>query len=149
MSEQSLMVVFLLSTPLVGALLCLIISNHQPKLLSNVAFFSSILTLLISLALLWTHKGTAFSTLKWHWFALGNHPLEISFEFNELTLPLLMIVSCISFLVHVYSIDFFKDDKSRSRYFSTLGLFIFSLMGLTLSGNLFQLFIFWELVGLC
>ena len=60
---------------------------------------------------------------------------------------MLLVVSFISFLVHVYSIGYMAGDAGIRRYFSMLGLFTFSMLGIVIADNLLLLFIFWELVG--
>ena len=149
MSSLSLMVILLLTLPSLGSVVCLFIPSNKPKLISIIASVFSFLTLCLAIILNFYSSQTEQTTVGWNWFYIGSHTITLSFEFNQLTIPLMVIVAVISFLVHVYSIGFLEGDKSRPRYFSTLGLFTFSMLGLTLSGNLFQLFIFWELVALC
>ena len=60
---------------------------------------------------------------------------------------MLVVVSGISFLVQIYSIGYMHDDKSFSKYFAYMALFTGSMLGLVVSRNILQLFIFWELVG--
>lgn len=149
MNSFSLMVLMLFATPLLGAFLCLVIRNENTKFISAIAFASSLLTFSFSIVILIFYPGQINGSWSWDWFFIANHPITLSLDFNSTTVSLLLIVTGISFLVNIYSIGFFKNDKSLSRYFSTLSLFTFCMMMLTLSGSLLQLFIFWELVGLC
>ncbi len=149
MSSLEQMVLLVMAAPLVGSLACLLLKNSRPKLISSVAALASFLTLLAATNTAWLSTRPDLAILRWDWFYFAQHTMSISFDFNRLTIPLMLIVASISFLVHIYSIGFFKGDPSLSQYFSTLGLFTFSMLGLTLSENLFQVFIFWELVGLC
>tara|TARA_B100000941_G_scaffold45407_1_gene28196 strand:+ start:17649 stop:19370 length:1722 start_codon:yes stop_codon:yes gene_type:complete len=66
---------------------------------------------------------------------------------DPLTAIMLVVVSGVSFLVQIYSIGYMHGDKSFSRYFSYMALFTGSMLGLVMSRNILQLFIFWELVG--
>ena len=61
---------------------------------------------------------------------------------------MLMVVSLIGFLVHLYSTEYMKGDPRYSRYFAFLGIFIFSMNGIVLADSLIMMYIFWELVGL-
>jgi len=149
MSSLSRMVILLLAMPLAGSLVTLIIGKKKLVLASLLPSISAFLTLVLSFLIAWQSTNTSQAAVGWEWFTIGKQAIALSFEFNRLTIPLMVIVATISFLVHIYSISFFKGDQSLPRYYSTLGLFTFSMLGLTLSGNLLQLFIFWELVGAC
>ncbi len=72
----------------------------------------------------------------------------IKFSFDRLTGIMLIVVTLVSFLVHIFSIEYMKGDKRYGRYYASLSLFSFSMMGLVLSSNLLFLYVFWELVGL-
>ncbi len=83
----------------------------------------------------------------------GNAPsgapnIVFSVLFDNLTAVMLVVVTGVSFLVHVYSIGYMEGDKRYGRFFAYLALFSFSMLGLVLSGNLLFLMVFWELVGL-
>jgi NADH-quinone oxidoreductase subunit L len=143
------MVTMMLASPLFSAIGCLIISNRNQQLISWFAVVSSFITFAFTIGVSFFSLMNNIGAIQWDWFYIGNRAITISFEFDQLAVPLLVIVSTISFLVNIYSVGFFKDEKSLSRYFSTLSLFSFSMIMLALSGNLLQLFIFWELVGLC
>ena len=59
------------------------------------------------------------------------------------------MITLVATLVHVFSIGYMREDKRFPRFFTYLGLFCFSMLGLVIGGTMLQLFIFWELVGLC
>ncbi|MCX6836528.1 MAG: NADH-quinone oxidoreductase subunit L [Verrucomicrobia bacterium] len=61
---------------------------------------------------------------------------------------MMFIVSFVGMLVHIFSLGYMKDDEAKPRFFGSLSLFMFSMTGIVLAGNLFMMFIFWELVGL-
>jgi NADH-quinone oxidoreductase subunit L len=61
---------------------------------------------------------------------------------------MMFIVSFVGMLVHIFSLGYMKDDEARPRFFGSLSLFMFSMTGIVLAGNLIMMFIFWELVGL-
>lgn len=66
---------------------------------------------------------------------------------DSLSAMMILIVSLISFAVHIYSIGYMESDQASGRFFALLSLFVFSMLGLVIAPNIFQTFIFWELVG--
>lgn len=74
--------------------------------------------------------------------------VNFSLTFDRLTAIMLVVVTLVSLLVHIFSLSYMKGDKRYGRYYATLSLFTFSMLGLVLSSNLLFLYIFWELVGL-
>ncbi|KEK25470.1 NADH-quinone oxidoreductase subunit L [Bacillus gaemokensis] len=89
-------------------------------------------------------------TLKhgWLWLRVGDVDVSFGFEINALNALMLFIVTLVSFLVHVYSKGYMHDDERMPIFYAYLGLFTFAMLGLVISTNLLQLYIFWELVGL-
>ncbi len=73
--------------------------------------------------------------------------IDMGVLIDPISVMMLVVVSTISFMVHVYSRGYMKGDDGYTRFFSYLGLFSFSMFGLVLATNLFQMYIFWELVG--
>ncbi|MEC2076031.1 NADH-quinone oxidoreductase subunit L [Metabacillus fastidiosus] len=82
------------------------------------------------------------------WLTIGELDLTIGYEINELNALMLLIVSLISFLVHIYSGGYLGGDERLSVFYAYLGLFTFAMLGLVMTPNLLQLYLFWELVGL-
>ncbi|MBO4829621.1 MAG: NADH-quinone oxidoreductase subunit L [Fibrobacter sp.] len=66
---------------------------------------------------------------------------------DPLSVMMLVVVTFISFMVNIYSIGYMREDRAAGRFFALLSLFSFSMLGLVVATNLFQMFIFWELVG--
>lgn len=85
---------------------------------------------------------------KLEWFQWGEHSLSVGIHMDPLTSVMLLIVCFVSFLVHLFSIEYLRGDRHFEKYFSFLGLFTFAMMGILLSSSLLQVFAFWELVGL-
>jgi NADH-quinone oxidoreductase subunit L len=84
----------------------------------------------------------------WEWITLGGFNAGMGILFDNLTAVMLMVVTIVSFLVHLFSVGYMHDDVRYGRYFGYLGLFSFSMLGIVLCDNLLALYIFWELVGL-
>ncbi|PGZ12884.1 NADH-quinone oxidoreductase subunit L [Bacillus cereus] len=85
---------------------------------------------------------------QWLWLRIGDVDLSFGFEINALNALMLFIVTLVSFLVHVYSKGYMHGDERLPTFYAYLGLFTFAMLGLVISMNLLQLYIFWELVGL-
>lgn len=73
--------------------------------------------------------------------------IDMGVLIDPISVMMLVVVSTVSFMVHLYSIGYMKGDDGFTRFFSYLSLFSFSMFGLVLATNLFQMYIFWELVG--
>ncbi|MEY4931307.1 MAG: hypothetical protein RI909_2031 [Bacteroidota bacterium] len=86
-------------------------------------------------------------TYSWPWFSINQKILHASILLDSNALIMVLIVSLVSFLVHLFSIGYMAEDHAQVRYFGMLGFFTFAMLGLVMSSNLLILFCFWELVG--
>ena len=77
----------------------------------------------------------------------GELVARIGMLIDPLSVMMLVVVTFISFMVNIYSVGYMREDRAMGRFFSLLSLFSFSMLGLVVATNLFQMFIFWELVG--
>lgn len=106
------------------------------------------LSFLLSIVLFFVNIHSGNIQFSYHWFSIPpNYQFAVGILLNNLASILLIIVTFISMLVHLYSIEYMKKDEGFSRYFAFLGLFTFSMLGIVLADNLLLIFIFWELVG--
>lgn len=85
---------------------------------------------------------------KIEWISMGHFTLNWSFQFDGLSWLMLLLVHFVALLVQIYSTAYLHGDPSLHRYFAFLQLFLFSMIGILLSGGLVVMYIFWELVGL-
>ncbi|MBI5360518.1 MAG: NADH-quinone oxidoreductase subunit L [Planctomycetes bacterium] len=83
----------------------------------------------------------------YQWLTAGMFTIKMGILFDNITAIMLVVVTLVSFLVHLYSVGYMHGDIRYSRFFAYLSLFSFSMIGLVLSNNLLSLYIFWELVG--
>jgi NADH-quinone oxidoreductase subunit L len=83
------------------------------------------------------------------WLASGTLDAHIGLYIDRLTAVMLLLVTGVSSLVHVYTIGYMHGESGYARFFAYIALFTFSMLMLVLADNLLQLFIFWEAVGLC
>ena len=87
--------------------------------------------------------------LIYEWITSGNFIVNWSINIDPLSSIMLVVVSFISALVHIYSIGYMDHDPNKARFMSYLSLFTFSMLALVVSDNFLQLFFGWEGVGLC
>src|SRR5207244_4849336 len=77
----------------------------------------------------------------------GVFNVPIAFVLDDLSRLMLLVVSGVGSLIHIYSLGYMRDDEGKSRYFAALSLFMFAMLGIVLANNFVMMFIFWELVG--
>ncbi|MBW4631691.1 MAG: NAD(P)H-quinone oxidoreductase subunit 5 [Iphinoe sp. HA4291-MV1] len=143
--------------PLLGAMLVglgLISLNQVTNSLRqpNAAFIISLMGIAmgLSFALLWSQiQGHAPYTRTLEWAAAGNFHLSMGYTIDHLTALMLVIVTTVAFLVMVYTDGYMAHDPGYVRFYAYLSLFGSSMLGLVVSTNLVQVYVFWELVGMC
>jgi NADH-quinone oxidoreductase subunit L len=81
------------------------------------------------------------------WLALGDFQVDFGLRFEPLSLLMMLVVTGVAGVIHIYSWGYMREDPGFSRFFACLSLFTFSMLGIVLANNFVQLFIFWELVG--
>ena len=83
------------------------------------------------------------------WLTSGNLDIHIGISIDRLTAVMLVLVTTVSTLVHIYTIGYMQREPGYARFFAYIALFTFSMLMLVMADNLLQLFVFWEAVGLC
>jgi NADH-quinone oxidoreductase subunit L len=83
------------------------------------------------------------------WMAAGSFKVAVAYLIDPLSLVMMLVVSGVSFIIHVYSIGYMYDDEGFYRYFSFLNLFVFAMLTLVSANNFLLMFVGWEGVGLC
>ena len=83
-----------------------------------------------------------------HWIRAGSFSADFAFYLDQLSLVMLLVVTGVGFLIHIYSVGYMWEDPGYYRFFSYLNLFMFFMLTLVLAGNYLQMFIGWEGVGL-
>ncbi len=94
-------------------------------------------------------NGRVFEKIVFPWIYSGFFKVNISFLVDPLSCVMLLVVTGVGFLIHVYSVGYMHEDKGFSRFFSFLNLFVFSMLMLVLANNFLLLYLGWEAVGLC
>lgn len=146
--------------PLLPLISFLILGLYGKKFFKNTAGIIGTISLLVSFTLA---AYTAFSYFN-EYYNAGTYPKLIPFQYawlqfsgsmsidmgiflDPISVMMIVVVTFISLMVHIYSLDYLKGEERFATYYSFLSLFTFSMLGLVLSSNIFQIYIFWELVG--
>ena len=144
--------------PLLPLFSFLVLGLYGRKVFRNASGIIGTISLLISFVIA---VFTAYSYFHLH---QGSHPAEIPFkytwlQFNEgmsidmgilidpISVMMIVVVTFVSLMVHIFSLGYMKGEERYPTYYAFLSLFTFSMLGLVLSSNIFQIYIFWELVG--
>jgi NADH-quinone oxidoreductase subunit L len=93
--------------------------------------------------------GNAFVQHLWTWMESGRFRPEIAFHLDSVSLIMLLVVTFVGFLIHLYSAEYMRDDEGYARFFAYMNLFVASMLVLVLANNLLLLYLGWEGVGLC
>jgi NADH-quinone oxidoreductase subunit L len=92
--------------------------------------------------------GARFNATVYEWMVLGKLVMEVGFLVDGLTAMMMVVVTFVSLMVHIYTIGYMEGDPGYQRFFSYISLFTFSMLMLVMSNNFLQLFFGWEAVGL-
>lgn len=122
---------------------------RSKKLITSMTLISTFYGFIFSLgAFLYSKNITNFGfESSFPFLKIEDYVFNLGIYVDNLSLLMLLVVTSISFVVQLYSSNYMSHDKSFPRFFAYLNLFNFSMLGLVLSSNLFQTYIFWELVG--
>ncbi|HHT7085435.1 TPA: NADH-quinone oxidoreductase subunit L [Bacillus cereus] len=134
--------------PLVSFLLLIIFGKKIREGSSVLSIFFVFLSFICAVLVLIERLSTVPVKHKWVWLRTGDIDISFGFEVTALGALMLFIVTLVSLLVHVYSKGYMKGEERLPTFYAYLGLFTFAMLGLVISPNLLQLYIFWELVGL-
>ena len=146
--------IWLLPTfPLLGFLSLVLTSGNLPKKVVGAIGAGSIgLSFLTAAMIAYQFLGSGETHLvieMWAWMAVGNFTPGFSLYLDGLAVVMMLIITGVGFLIHLYSAGFMLDDPSYSRFFSYMNLFVASMLVLVLADNLLLLYLGWEGVGLC
>src|SRR4051794_3747287 len=133
--------------PLLSFLILLLFGKRLKDASAYVGILFTLASLIYSILVLFQRFSEPTYGTNFEWLTIGDLHLTAGFEVNQLNALMLFIVSLVSFLVHTYSKGYMQGDERFPVFYAYLGLFTFAMLGLVLSPNLLQTYIFWELVG--
>ena len=136
--------------PLVGAMVAGFAGRAIGKKATHrVAILGVLVSLLASLWVMHdVSQGNTFNGALYSWAVIGKLKMEVGFLIDQLTAMMMVVVTFVSLMVHVYTIGYMEEDEGYQRFFAYISLFTFSMLMLVMSNNLLQLFFGWEAVGL-
>lgn len=112
--------------------------------------FSTLVAILIGINFISSPPpGYVYTQTLWTWIHIGKFIQGISLYLDALSLVMILVITVVSFLIHLYSVRFMIDEEGYSRFFAYMNLFVGSMLTLVLADNLLLLYLGWEGVGLC
>lgn len=147
MSEILLLIPLL---PLFGAVVIGLFGKQLPRALSHLITISGVALAfgLSAYVFKQTLAGFYLNETVYTWLTSGDIRFEVGFLIDNLTAMMMVVVTFVSLMVHIYTIGYMQEDPGYSRFFSYISLFTFSMLMLVMSNNFMQLFFGWEAVGL-
>jgi NADH-quinone oxidoreductase subunit L len=138
--------------PLIGAIIAGLFGKQIGKTGAHLATiagvgFSTVASMMV-LKYLVVDGGEAYNASVYTWAIVGDLKLEVGFLVDNLTAMMMVVVTFVSLMVHIYTIGYMKDDPGYQRFFCYISLFTFAMLMLVMSNNFLQLFFGWEAVGL-
>jgi NADH-quinone oxidoreductase subunit L len=136
--------------PLLGAIAAGLFGNMLGRVWSHritialvaVSFFASLVIFQDVL------EGNLFNGTVYTWLISGDTSFQVGFLIDRLTVMMMLVVTFVSLMVHIYTIGYMEEDPGYQRFFSYISLFTFSMLMLVMANNFMQLFFGWEAVGL-
>ena len=141
---------FLVFSPLAGFLInALRLKSPQRYVSGVIATLSCLISFSAGAFYLVTYKGVVQNFFLFPWISLESFNINFSFVLDPLSLIMILLITGVGSLIHIYSIAYMKKEEGITRYFAYLNLFVFNMLLLVLADNLLLMFIGWEGVGLC
>jgi len=138
--------------PLIGAIIVGLAGNRLGRTLSHSITISGVTVSTVLALYVFNHhvlKGAeVFNENIYTWMQIGGLNMSVGFLVDNLTSVMLLVVSFVSLMVHIYTIGYMQEDEGYTKFFSYISLFTFAMFMLVISNNFMQLFFGWEAVGL-
>ena len=142
---SSLVAWLILIAPLVSTIVITLFTLRWKALSSTISVVAVLVSFICS-CLVFAHSASSAAQITWIDVA-GALKVPIALTLDALSRTMVLLVSGVGALIHIYSLGYMRDDQGKSRYFAALSLFMFAMLGIVLASNFVMLFIFWELVG--
>ncbi len=136
--------------PLVGAMIAGLFCRVIPRWVAHTATIAGVAIAFVVSVLIFmdVQAGHTFNGTVYTWLTSGDYRFEVGFLIDTLTTTMMLVVTFVSLMVHIYTIGYMQEDPGYNRFFSYISLFTFSMLMLVMSNNFMQLFFGWEAVGL-
>jgi len=149
---MELMIGLIPLSPLLGFLIIALLNKQLRQWLAalmacSAVFFSFVLSVVLFFSL--GEDQQAFTYTAFNWITAGNFSVSFAFLVDPLSIVMMLIITGVGFLIHVYSVGYMHGDEGFNRFFAYLNLFIFFMLLLVMGSNYLVMFVGWEGVGLC
>ena len=136
--------------PLFGAIVAGLFCRLIPRWIAHTVTIAGVATAFIASGFIFKNvmAGHTFNGPVYQWLTSGGYTFQVGFLIDSLTVTMMLVVTFVSLMVHIYTIGYMRDDPGYNRFFSYISLFTFSMLMLVMSNNFMQLFFGWEAVGL-
>ncbi len=136
--------------PLLAAVVVGLFGRHLPRASAHWITILGVAASFVLSAYVFKHvlDGHVFNGAVYTWLISGGTTFEVGFLIDKLSATMMLVVTFVSLMVHIYTIGYMEEDPGYSRFFSYISLFTFSMLMLVMSNNFMQLFFGWEAVGL-
>ena len=136
--------------PLLGAMIAGLLCRVVPRWVAHTAAIAGVAIAFIASVVIFRDvmAGNTFNGTVYQWLTSGDVSFEVGFLIDPLTVTMMLVVTFVSLMVHIYTVGYMHDDPGYNRFFSYIALFTFSMLMLVMSNNFMQLFFGWEAVGL-
>ncbi|GAB2890177.1 NADH-quinone oxidoreductase subunit L [Uliginosibacterium flavum] len=136
--------------PLAGAILAGLFGKLIGRTASHSVTILGVATALVASVFIYldVQAGNVFNGALYTWASSGGIDFEVGFLIDSLTVMMMLVVTFVSLMVHIYTVGYMAEDPSYQRFFSYISLFTFAMLMLVMSNNFLQLFFGWEAVGL-
>jgi len=136
--------------PFAGFLIAGLLGKYLKEKSATVAIAGVVGAFVLSFsAFLDVLGGTVIDENLYSWISVGTFSANVGFQIDQLTVVMLLVVTTLSSLIHIYSVGYMHGDKGYARFFAYLNLFTFFMLVLVMANNFLLMFVGWEGVGLC
>jgi len=137
----------ILFLPVFAAALITLFTLHDRRLSAGLSIGAVVAGFILSIIFIAISGWGPMPDSIANWLTVGDLHVDFGLRIDPLSLLMMLLVTGVASLIHIYSWGYMRDDTGFSRYFACLSLFTFSMLGIVLANNFLQMFIFWELVG--
>lgn len=139
----------ILLLPLLATVVITLFTQRYAHLSARISIGAVVGAFCISLAMFFLFRESQHVPVEpFEWLTVANFKVEWGLQLDPLSLLMLLLVTGVGLMIHIFSYGYMAGDPGFARYFAGLSLFTFSMLGIVLANNFVMLFIFWELVGL-
>src|SRR5881296_375943 len=139
----------ILLLPLAAAVIITLVTRRDGKFSGKLSIGAVVLSFVFTAALfLVLGENRVINATSIEWLQIGDLKFELGLRLDPLSWVMLLIVTGVGGLIQIYSYGYMREDPGMGRYFAGMSFFTFAMLGIVISNNFVEMFIFWELVGL-